>query len=84
MCSFVSPVVDAGLVQSTSVPLTDISKSSTVAVPPLSEVMVFTIVKLVSLSVLVTEQVTVSPKATVMPSLMLVSAAPVQLNVPFV
>ena len=84
MCSFVSPVTEVGLVQSTSVPLTEISKSSTVAVPPLSEVIVFTIVKLVSLSVLVTEQATVSPKATVIPSLILVSAAPAQLNVPLV
>ena len=65
VCNFVSLVVEVGLAQSTSIPSTETLKSPTVAVPPLSETMVFTIVKLVSSSVLVTVHTAVSPLSTV-------------------
>ena len=65
-------------------PLANRSKSATPAVPPLLLSTTLTKVKLAGSSVFVTEQVTSSPNATVIPSLISVSAPPVQLKVPFV
>ena len=66
------------------VPLANRSKSATPAIPPLLLSTTLTSVKLAGSSVFSTEQITASPKATVMPSLTLVSAAPVQLKAPLV
>ena len=79
------PVVDDGLLHGTSTLLTATLKSANFATTLLSEIMILLIVKLVSLSLLVTEHTTSSPSATVIfPSLTSVSTAPVQLNAPLV